>query len=126
MTIREFYECTGGNYEEVLARFLSEERTARFLHMFPKDPSFDGVEAVFPEKAEEPFEEVSEAVLREAFRAAHTLKGVCLNLGFKRLYASASAVTEALREADVRQTLALMPALRRDYREVMEALRQIG
>lgn len=126
MTIREFYECTGGDYEEVLSRFLSEERTARFLKMFPKDPSFGGVEAVFPEAAAEMPEDVSEEAVGEAFRAAHTLKGVCLNLGLSRLYQSASAVTEALRAADLRQTRELMPVLRRDYREVMEALGQLA
>lgn len=125
MTLNEFYECTGGDYEEVSARFFSEERTSRFLRMFRNDPSFGGIDAVFPEDAQEPFPELSEAALGEAFRAAHTLKGVCLNLGLMRLYQSANAVTESLRAADAQTTWELMPALRRDYREVMEALEQI-
>ena len=30
----------------------------------------------------------------EAFRAAHTLKGVCLNLGFDELYEVSAEITE--------------------------------
>ena len=33
----------------------------------------------------------------EAFRAAHTLKGVCLNLGFDELYEVSAEITEKLR-----------------------------
>ncbi|MDE6402089.1 MAG: Hpt domain-containing protein, partial [Clostridiales bacterium] len=35
--------------------------------------------------------------MEEAFRAAHTLKGVGLNLSLTKLHKSASAMTEALR-----------------------------
>lgn len=37
---------------------------------------------------------------KEAFVAAHTLKGVSQNLGFDNLYEPAVVVTEALRGAD--------------------------
>lgn len=33
----------------------------------------------------------------EAFRAAHTLKGVCATLGFDRLFSEAALLTELLR-----------------------------
>ncbi len=32
-----------------------------------------------------------------AFRAAHTLKGICMNLGFDRLYEASYDITEVLR-----------------------------
>ncbi len=35
--------------------------------------------------------------VEEAFRAAHTLKGVCQNLGFTNLYQPAYELTEVLR-----------------------------
>lgn len=151
MTIREFYSSTGGEYGDVLARFLSEERILRFLRMFPDDPSFGVLDAVFPETdggeaapegspaggrgipspedagavRAEGAPEVSEASLDEAFRAAHTLKGVCLNLGLARLYACADALTEALRARDAAGARALMPGVRRSLAEVLDALRQL-
>ena len=162
MTIREFYACVGGDYEEVMSRLRSEERAARFLRMFPTDPSFESLSVVFPASemmacgssiskvpvsgtapsAPLPSEssrsacpaaenegqhpgEVSEDSLKIAFRAAHTLKGICLNLGLSRLYGSASAVTEALRAQDAALARSLMPDLRNDYGEVLEALRQL-
>ena len=35
--------------------------------------------------------------VKEAFRGAHTLKGVCQNLGFSNLYAPTYTLTETLR-----------------------------
>lgn len=39
-----------------------------------------------------------EETYEEAFRAAHTIKGICQNLSFTRLYESSSALSEALRD----------------------------
>ncbi len=39
-------------------------------------------------------EAIAAGNVEEAFRAAHTLKGVCLNLGFDNLYKASSAITE--------------------------------
>ena len=36
----------------------------------------------------------------QAFRAAHTIKGICLNLGFDKLYQASSDITEQLRGKD--------------------------
>ena len=62
----------------------------------------------------------------EAFRAAHTLKGVCANLGFGRLLSSSSRLTELLRpESDSIPTeaAALMEEVREDYRVTVTAIR---
>lgn len=114
MTIRQFYDETGGNYDSVIQRFLTEERTKRFLKMFLKDPSYEQLESSL--KTED---------VDEAFLAAHTLKGVCLNIGLSRLYTSSSDVTEALRGRDLNAAMQKMQALRRDYMEVMNGIGQI-
>ena len=71
MTVKECYEKVGSDYDGVLKRLGSEALVKRFAVKFLNDPSFqdltDGLAAKDGEKA---------------FRAAHTLKGVCLNLGF--------------------------------------------
>ena len=75
MTIRECYEKTGSDYESILKRFGSEAMIQRFALKFLKDGSFSDLKNALEAKDGE-----------RAFRAAHTLKGVCINLGFDRLY----------------------------------------
>ena len=62
----------------------------------------------------------------QAFRAAHRLKGVCANLSFDRLGASASQLTELLRsEGDgVPEGAALvLHAVKQDYALTVDAIR---
>ena len=54
--------------------------------LFQEDDSFGKLETSFNENNRD-----------EAFRAAHTLKGVAQNLGFDRLYQKSSELTEFLR-----------------------------
>ncbi len=88
MTIDSCYEQLGGNYQEVLGRIPSVALIQRFLAQFLEDPSFD---------------ELNTAMIKgdraNAFIAAHTLKGVCANLGFETLRSNSSELTEALRPA---------------------------
>lgn len=86
MTIQECYEAVGGNYADILSRFRTEERITKFLLKVADDKSFELLTTSLDERN-----------LPEAFRAAHTLKGVCLNLSLTRLQESASKLTEALR-----------------------------
>ena len=86
MTIRECYEKTGSDYESILKRFGSEAMIQRFALKFLKDGSFSDLKNALEAKDGE-----------RAFRAAHTLKGVCINLGFDRLYNVSAELTEKLR-----------------------------
>ena len=64
---------------------------------------------------------------REAvFRAAHTLKGVCANLGFDQLENSASALTELLRPKDIgipEEAVSMMKDVKPDYEMTVGAIR---
>lgn len=86
MTVQELYEKIGGNYREVVSRLASDRMIERFVGMFLKDDSFDTLEKAMAGTEREP-----------AFRAAHTLKGVCGNLAFTGLFQSCSELTEELR-----------------------------
>lgn len=86
MNFSELYLQTGGSLEEVLTRLPSEKLLRKYVLRFPSDPSF----SLF-EKA------VSESSWQEAFRAAHTLKGLCLTLGFRKPAECAADLAEALR-----------------------------
>lgn len=76
MTIQECYKKMGADYQEVLGRLHNEAMIGRFVRMFLQDDSFQILE-----------EALRRGDVKEAFRGAHTLKGVCQNLGFSNLYA---------------------------------------
>ena len=77
MTVKECYESMEADFEGVIGRMGSEEMVKRFVLKFLDDPSYSNLEKAIQEQNAE-----------EAFRAAHTIKGLCLNLGFDRLYKS--------------------------------------
>ena len=77
MTIRECYGELGLDFDAVLSRLVNEKLVQKFALKFLDDPSFQNLKDALDSKDVE-----------TAFRAAHTLKGVCLNLGFDNLYPS--------------------------------------
>ena len=120
MNIREFYEKTGGDYADALQRLMKENLLERFTRMFPDDSCYRELESSLAEKD-----------LAGAFHAVHTLKGICLNLSYTRLYESGYEVTEALRDADpdneedMTRVEACMQPLRTSYRQIIEAVRDL-
>ena len=60
---------------------------------------------------------------QEAFRAAHTIKGVCQNLDFTRLYRSSSQLSEALRNGFTPEAPALAEQVKEDYARTTAAIR---
>lgn len=118
MNISTFYDRTGGDFEDVMKRLIKESRVEKYVRMFPDDPSFRELES-----------NLSQNKTQEAFRAAHTLKGVCMNLSFTKLFESSNAVTESLRHADsdntadMEKVAACMESLRSDYRAILEAIK---
>ena len=113
MTIPEFYQVVGGNYEDVVARFMKDALVLRFLRMFPDDTSMDVLTSTLKAKD-----------VQAAFRAAHTLKGVALNLGLGQLAGSAATLTEALRGADAlpANVQALYENVYKEYVHVIDLL----
>ena len=86
MDLKECYAAFNGDYEGVLSRLRSEKMVQKFALKFLKDSSYELLVRSLEEKNYE-----------EAFRAAHTIKGVCQNLGFSVLGDSSSRLTEALK-----------------------------
>ena len=87
MTIQECYEAIGGNYEDVSGRLHSEALIRKFALKFLDDKSYPQLKQALEDKNYE-----------EAFRGAHTLKGVSQNLSFDRLYKVSHELTELLRD----------------------------
>lgn len=111
MKVSECLSVLGGDYESVMGRMMSEDRIKRFLLMFCEDTSFD-----------ELCSGMEEGDYAKAFRAAHTLKGVCSNLGLENLGKSASTITEALRGNINNGADALLPQVIEDYNIAIDAI----
>ncbi len=111
MTIRKCYELMGSNYDSVLSRLGSEAIIARVAVKFLNDPSFTDLKSALGDGRTE-----------DAFRAAHTLKGVCVNLGFDKLYESSSALTELLRAGRTDGADVMLAAIEKNYNETVSAL----
>ena len=82
---------------------------------FLKDPSFQDLTAAI---------EKSDA--ESAFRAAHTLKGICLNLGFDNLYKPSEALTEKLRGGELNGYETLYDEVKEQYDKPVEAINEIA
>ena len=87
MTIEQCYSAI----EVITKRCLDVLRETKmlvekFARKFLDDPSYQTL-----------VDTMDKADYEEAFRAAHTLKGVCANLGFTQLFKVSSDLTEELR-----------------------------
>lgn len=115
MTIQQCYTAIGADFAEVIRRLGNEDRVQRFLLKLPADPSFSTLCQALEEKNYE-----------EAFRAAHSLKGISMNLGLTPLAESSSALTEALRHgAPTVDVGPLFARLEQDYNTVAAAIREL-
>lgn len=119
MNLEECYAEFGGSYEEVKTRIKRESLLERLVIQFLDDKTFD---------------KLNEAMQNEdfagVFEAAHTLKGICLNLSFKKLGASSSELTELLRKCDTQKVereacYLLWQRLSKDYAEVARAVNRL-
>lgn len=98
--------------EDALARFLGNEALLlRFLGKFAQDPNFSALCAA-----------LEEGRTRDAFLAAHTLKGVTGNLSMQALFTQISDLVEDLRREDLEAARTRLPAVRAQYQRVLDAL----
>ena len=104
MTLQECYEKLGGDYGAVSSRVPSEKFIQKYVLKFAEDKTMELLESSF-----------EGGNFDEAFRAAHTIKGMCQNLSFARLEKSSSALTEALRGGRSPEAPELLQRVREDY-----------
>ena len=96
MTIEEFYEAVGGDLSDIIERLEYFE----LLQSLEKND-------------------------REgAFRAAHTLKGISYNFGFKRLGDTTATICEKLREGSL-PTKSSLRRLANEYKCVLRAIHNL-
>ena len=113
MSLKNCYDALEGNFEEVLGRLRSERMIQKFVLKFLDDASFDNLCIALKDGNSE-----------EAFRAAHTIKGVCQNLSFTKLGKSSSELTESLRGGLSKQAENLAEQVKDDYQQTVAAIRE--
>lgn len=116
VNIEECYEKIGGDYAEVSARIPGVGLIEKFIGIFLEDKSFETLR-----------QQIECGNREEAFRAAHTLKGICANLSFNRLLHSTSRLTEELRleeKTDFNKAIELFKEVERDYEVTADTIRK--
>ncbi len=113
MTVKECYEAMGADYDDVLSRLRKDERIQKFLLKLLNDPSYKLL-----------CDSIAANNMPEAFRAAHTLKGVSQNLSLTPLYKSASALSDELRDGNGYGASAeqAFEAVKADYASMVECV----
>lgn len=114
MTVKECYDQMGADYKSVYERLGNNEQLVEhFFQRFAQDLSF----AALKEAREKQDQEA-------AFRAVHTLKGICINLGLTNLYQVSSDLTEILRNGkpDPEVEEQLYQKVEQEYHRVIERI----
>ena len=115
MTVQEFYEEVGGDYNDIVSRLKTEDRIIKFAGMFARDESYKTlVEALDAQDVD------------TAFRAAHTMKGMCQNMAFTRLLRSSQDITELLRAKDLESAKDMLSKVTEDYNLVIDGINRLN
>lgn len=112
MELNEFYRLVGGDYNEVIGRLPTENMIRKYLGKFSNSSDYADMMSAIKEQRWE-----------DAFRGAHNIKGVSMNLGFGILRDSSSELCEALRggapSVDISEMVEKVSA---DYENVIGAI----
>lgn len=115
VTVRECYQYMGADYKDVLRRLKTDERICKFLAMLLRDPSYSALEQALDSRDYE-----------TAFRAAHTIKGIAMNLSLTRLTEVSSQLTEALRPRTENDVIwSLFQQFKAAYNEMTTAIHML-
>lgn len=111
MTLEMCYAAMGGDYANVLSRLPSEKLVQKYVLRFLEDDTCQTLRRT-----------LESGDLPEAFRAAHSLKGICQSLSFTQLEPAVCALTEALRAGDLNAARSLAPRFLAAYDETIDVL----
>lgn len=114
MTLEEFYKEIGGSLSEVLKRLPSEVMIKKYVLKLGDDPSYSELK-----NAE------NTGDVKGAFLAAHTIKGLCANLGIASLEKAACVLTEKLRTAEQMPPKEYFEDVDREYRYVTDSISKL-
>ena len=111
MTLKECYAELGGDYNDAMSRLYDENFIKMFVLKFRNDKNYENLKKY-----------LEDGDHAEAFRAAHTLKGVSLNMSFTALAKTAGEMTESLRNGIKPEAAEIFERVTRDYNMTVEAI----
>lgn len=115
MSIREFYEQLGEDYDEVLRRMMGKESfAAMLLRSFLQDQTYGNLSQAMHGGSTE-----------DIFEQSHTLKGVAANLGLKPLYDKTAVLVELTRAGILEGADEAFAGIKKEYETILGLLEQI-
>lgn len=117
MSLEECYAAMDGDLDGVRGRLITDARICKFVPTFLQDTSMQNLR-----------DNLASGNTAEAYRAAHTLKGVSRDLGFTPLYEVSYQMQEALRApedgtpVDTTAAEELLPQVEEAYDRVVAAI----
>ncbi len=113
--IREKLVEAGVDVKSALDRFMGrDDLLLRFLKKFGEDPNYELFKDSMAEKKYE-----------EAFKAAHSLKGVCGNLSMVSLFQTISKEVEFLRGQQYEEAEKMLPQVVEEYDKSVAVLKTL-
>ena len=112
--VEQFYKNINGNYSEAISRMRDDERIKKYLKFFLMDESFEQLKKTMEAQNCE-----------EAFKFAHTLKGVTKNLAFTDLGNVVEEITELLRNGDLPEAQKLFIVVEEKYNLVISEINKV-
>lgn len=113
MTLQEYYKEIG-DYDDVITRLMNEKLILKFVCKFTDDTSYHDLKQA-----------LADGNYADAFRHAHTLKGVSRNLAFTKLFELSDEITETLRDEQPHDVSDKMEQLTSEYDKVIHIIDQI-
>lgn len=114
MTIKEFYEVIGGDYEDIVHRMMGEARVKKYIKKFPENTTYSKL-----------YENMKIKDYENAFLEVHNLKGMSMNIGVAELTEVCSELTEALRDGPKGDVDGLFEAVKETYEKVVGLIQSI-
>ena len=114
MSVEEFYEEIGGDYQDIFSRLEDDKVIKCALLMFLKDENYN-----------KSLDNIKNNNLKEAFFNIHTLKGICRNLSFSNMYIPVEEITEALRTHTDLPSDEWVDRLKSEYEKIVCAIHKI-
>ena len=113
MNIVECYAAFEGDYEHTVLRLSKEERVVKYIRKFAENDTMDKLRQAYREENAE-----------NIFLYAHSLKGICDNVGLTKLEEAASGLTECYRNGGPKtDPEPLMACVEKYYRIAIDAIR---
>ncbi len=113
--LKEKLDRAGVDVASAMDRFLGNEKLLiKFLGKFPKDGSYALFKSAMEEKRYD-----------DAFKAAHTLKGLSANLSLTGMFEVISSEVEFLRGSMYEEAEKMLPEVVQEYEKVKEILENL-